>query len=217
MNLTELADVAEHVSHNELNKKTSDAMGHIAALLRAAACEQVGTEWPDSNPLAVTLEKMHNRELAAARLAVANAKAERDAALARELERANSSAPLTGSPMPNHSETPKSSPVPGSNPAVTLAFKQSLNEASEIVRDWPAWKRDILKPDATVAENATPAAATPAATPQEAGVSTRELVARLAEVIHLRWEEASNLSPTMTDWAGPLSAIISDARRGGAE
>lgn len=203
MNLTELADVAEHVSRNELNKKTSDAMGHIAALLRAAACEQVGTEWPDSNPLAVTLEKMHNRELAAA--------------LARELERANSSAPLTGSPMPNHSETPKSSPVPGSNPAVTLAFKQSLNEASEIVRDWPAWKRDILKPDATVAENATPAAATPAATPQEAGVSTRELVARLAEVIHLRWEEASNLSPTMTDWAGPLSAIISDARRGGAE
>ncbi len=39
-----------------------------------------------------------------------------------------------------------STEVPGANPAVTLAFKKSLNEASAIVAEWPAWKRDALKP-----------------------------------------------------------------------
>jgi len=53
-----------------------------AALLRAAASETVGTEWTTRYTEAQARgADAHNADLAAARLAVANAKAERDAAI----------------------------------------------------------------------------------------------------------------------------------------
>jgi hypothetical protein len=46
----------------------------------------------------------------------------------------------------NPPETPeRSAEVPGANLSALLAFKRSLDEASAIVAEWPAWKRDILK------------------------------------------------------------------------
>ena len=62
---------------------TNDAnLREIAALLRAASAETVGTEWTQhSHPFMSEARGDHNRDLAAARLAVADAKAERDAAI----------------------------------------------------------------------------------------------------------------------------------------
>jgi len=62
---------------------TNDAnLREIAALLRAAASETVGTEWTTRYTEAQARgADAHNADLAAARLAVANAKAERDAAI----------------------------------------------------------------------------------------------------------------------------------------
>jgi hypothetical protein len=47
-------------------------------------------------------------------------------------------------PLPN-AEYMASGEVPGANLSALLAFKSSLSEASAIVAEWPAWKRDILK------------------------------------------------------------------------
>ena len=64
-------------------KVASDAvMAELFALLRAAASETVGTEWTTRYTEAQARgADAHNADLAAARLAVANAKAERDAAI----------------------------------------------------------------------------------------------------------------------------------------
>ena len=64
-------------------KVASDAvMAELFALLRAAASETVGTEWTTRYTEAQARgADAHNADLAAARLAVADAKAERDAAI----------------------------------------------------------------------------------------------------------------------------------------
>ena len=61
---------------------TNDAnLREIAALLRAASAETVGTEWTQhSHPFMSEARGDHNRDLAAARLAVADARKERDEA-----------------------------------------------------------------------------------------------------------------------------------------
>lgn len=147
----------------------------------------------------------------------------------------NHSAPLTGSPRPecppNLSITqgivptrdevmgapatvaenatparqPKGSPVPGADPAVTLAFKQSLNEASEIVKDWPEWKRSYCQSPPDRDTNRDTVTRSP---------TTRELVARLAEAVSNYFEDGT---VTSVELVTRLRDIAADARRGGAE
>lgn len=81
-------------------------------------------------------------------------------------------------------KVPTREEVMGADHAKVAAFKESLNKASEIVSEWPEWKKRYCQSPPTVAQNATVAAATPAATPQAAGVSTREMVA-MAMVPHM--------------------------------
>jgi hypothetical protein len=113
------------------------------------------------------------------------------------------------SPVSNPSETPKSSAeVPGANPAVTLAFKKSLSEASAIVAEWPAWKRDILKGVRETLESVPDEPATnPAKVAESDGTKALRLVARLAECLRAVYGEGCT--------ASVLSAIASEARGGG--
>jgi hypothetical protein len=115
----------------------------------------------------------------------------------------------------NPPETPdRSAEVPGANPAVTLAFKRSLNEASAIVAEWPAWKRDILKgvretlesvPDEPVS-NADEL--NPATLAESDGTKALRLVAEVADIV-------SKIFAKDSDRRSELEAIASEARGGG--
>jgi hypothetical protein len=117
------------------------------------------------------------------------------------------------SPVGNPPETPdRSAEVPGANPAVTLAFKRSLDEASAIVAEWPAWKRDALKSVRETLESVPDEPVTnPAKVAESDGTKALRLVARLADLCRHRW---SDLSPISCD-AKAAEDLASEARGGG--
>jgi hypothetical protein len=120
------------------------------------------------------------------------------------------------SPASNPPETPeRSTEVPGANPAVTLAFKRSLDEASAIVAEWPAWKRDALKSVRETLESVPDEPVTNRAKVAESdGTKALRLVARLAECVEAVRDEflTGTADATLRD---SIRGIASEARGGG--